>query len=203
MAQQLLLGARRLPLPETYFHLGGGGFGGPIIRNRTFFWAASKATARTRPATAPCGCRPTREKAGDFSQTFDTAGQLDGDLRPADRRCHRQRPHAVPRQHHPGRTASTRCRATMPSYLPSRDTRRQQRQRELRTASREIKDRAIMYTGKVDHRFSDTVSLSGLLPLQQDRRAVRQLLGARADRRQPLRRPRRLHPAAPRPHARA
>ena len=26
------------PLPETYFHLGGGGFGGPIIKNRTFFW---------------------------------------------------------------------------------------------------------------------------------------------------------------------
>ena len=40
----------------------------------------------------------------------------------------------------------------------------------------EIEDRAIMYTGKVDHRFSDKVSLQRLLPLQQDQRAVRQLL---------------------------
>ena len=31
-----------VPLPETYFHLGGGGFGGPIIRNRTFFWFATE-----------------------------------------------------------------------------------------------------------------------------------------------------------------
>src|SRR5919106_349705 len=29
------------PLPQTYFHEGGGGFGGPIMRNRTFFWFAN------------------------------------------------------------------------------------------------------------------------------------------------------------------
>ena len=31
-----------VPLPETYFHLGGGGVGGPVIRNRTFFWFAAE-----------------------------------------------------------------------------------------------------------------------------------------------------------------
>ncbi len=30
------------PLPDTYFHLGGGGFGGPILQNRTFFWFAAE-----------------------------------------------------------------------------------------------------------------------------------------------------------------
>ena len=28
------------PLPETYFHLGAGAVGGPIVKNRTFFWAS-------------------------------------------------------------------------------------------------------------------------------------------------------------------
>ena len=28
--------------PELYFHTGAGGFGGPIVRDRTFFWAASE-----------------------------------------------------------------------------------------------------------------------------------------------------------------
>ena len=31
-----------VPLPQTYYHLGGGGVGGPIVRNRTFFWYAMR-----------------------------------------------------------------------------------------------------------------------------------------------------------------
>ncbi len=31
-----------VPLPETYYHLGGGGFGGPLLKNRTFFWFAAE-----------------------------------------------------------------------------------------------------------------------------------------------------------------
>ncbi len=47
-----------VPLPETYFHLGGGAFGGPIVRNRTFFWFSVEGTVRTPRATARCGSRP-------------------------------------------------------------------------------------------------------------------------------------------------
>ena len=62
------------------------------------------------------------------------------------------------------------------------DARRQQRQRRTSTARPRSTTARCMYTGKVDHKFTDKVSLSGLLPLQQDRRAVRQLLGARPQR---------------------
>ena len=41
------------------------------------------------------------------------------------------------------------------------DARRQQRHRTTSTRIAEIEDRAIMYTGKVDHRFTDKVSLTG------------------------------------------
>jgi hypothetical protein len=51
-----------VPLPDTYFNLGGGGFGGPILRNRTFFWFAAEGY----------GSNTTRRPPG-------------GHLRPADR----------------------------------------------------------------------------------------------------------------------
>ena len=47
------------PLPETYFHLGGGGFGGPIARNRTFFWCSVEGygSNTTRNARDPAAYR--------------------------------------------------------------------------------------------------------------------------------------------------
>ena len=41
--QQLLSrAAGRAPSPTLYFHTGAGGFGGPIVRNRTFFWVVDR-----------------------------------------------------------------------------------------------------------------------------------------------------------------
>ena len=48
----------------------------------------------------------------------------------------------------------------MLSYLPNPDTDVSNGQSNF-TRSAEINDRAMMYTGKVDHRFSDGISLSG------------------------------------------
>ena len=49
----------------------------------------------------------------------------------------------------------------MLSYLPTPTREVSNGIEQLRHASREINDRAMMYTGKVDHRFSDKVSLAG------------------------------------------
>ena len=58
-----------LDKPESYYHLWGGSFGGPIVRNRTFFWASTEGyqtfTGRNTVLTLPT----ERERNGDFSQS--------------------------------------------------------------------------------------------------------------------------------------
>ena len=55
--------------PETYYHLFGGSFGGPIIKNRTFFWATTEGyrtlTSRNALLTLPTAA----ELTGDFSKS--------------------------------------------------------------------------------------------------------------------------------------
>jgi hypothetical protein len=147
------------PLPETYFHLGGGGVGGPILKNRTFFWFASEGYGSNTTRNGALRFPTSRERNGDFSQTFDSAGRLvviydpltgnadgtgrtpfPGNVIPADRMS------AV------GRNLAN----TYPS--PTRDTSNGSNNFE---STAEINDRAIMYTGKVDHKFTDKISLAG------------------------------------------
>ena len=74
-----------MPLPDTYFHQGGGGFGGPIARNRTFFWFSVEGYGSNTTRNAPRRLPTAREKQGDFSQSFNAAGQLRADFRSAHR----------------------------------------------------------------------------------------------------------------------
>src|SRR4029453_18383275 len=64
------------PKPDTYFHLGGGGFGGPIIKNRTFFWAAFEGYGSNTTRGGSLRFPTSRERRGDFSQTFNSNGTL-------------------------------------------------------------------------------------------------------------------------------
>lgn len=149
-----------LPLPKTYFHLGGGGVGGPIVRNRTFFWYAMEGYGSNTTRNSPSIRLPTtRERAGDFSQTTDSSGRLVVIYDPltGDASGNGRQPftnNIIPA----GRLNPIATK--MLSYLPTP-------QRDVSNGSSnfssvaEINDRAMMYTGKVDHRFSDAVSLSG------------------------------------------
>ena len=148
-----------VPLPQTYFHLGGGGVGGPIAKNRTFFWFAAEGYGSNTTRNGSSRIPTTLEKQGDFSQSFDSSGRqvviydpLTGDANgngrtpfpgnkiPADR----LNPVAV----------------KMLSYMPKPDSEVSNGQANY-VRSAEINDRAMMYTGKVDHRFNDKISLSG------------------------------------------
>src|SRR5438128_132861 len=64
-----------IPKPENPYYLGGGGFGGPIVRDRTFFWIAGEdyTDVQTRNATE---LMPTAaERLGDFSGLTNASGQ--------------------------------------------------------------------------------------------------------------------------------
>lgn len=58
-----------LPKPDTYFHLYGGSFGGPVVRDHAFFWASAEGyktnTVRTNVLVLPTEL----ERRGDFSQS--------------------------------------------------------------------------------------------------------------------------------------
>jgi hypothetical protein len=140
------------PLPETYFHLGGGAIGGPIITNRTFFWFSGEGYGSNTTRNGSNRLPTQRERNGDFSQsgvtiydprTGDASGNgrqaFENNIIPADR-------------------IDPVARA-MQAYLPLPDRDVSGGNNFDRTA--EIEDRAMMYTGKVDHRFNDSVSLTG------------------------------------------
>jgi hypothetical protein len=148
------------PLPETYFHLGGGGVGGPVIRNRTFFWYAMEGYGSNTTRNSPSIRLPTaRERAGDFSRTTDASGRLVVIYDPltGDASGNGRQPFAgniIPA----GRLNPVATK--MLSYLPAPHRDVSDGSSNFSSVA-EIHDRAMMYTGKVDHRFSDGVSLSG------------------------------------------
>ena len=86
-------GERKVKAPLRY-NLFGGTVGGPIIRNRTHFFAGYEGTRRSDGSTDILNMPTERQRAGDFSQTLNAGRPPDPDLRPGD-------PAAVPGQHHP------------------------------------------------------------------------------------------------------
>ena len=159
MANNFFSTKQGVPLPETYFHLGGGGFGGPVIKNRTFFWYAMEGYGSNTTRNGSNRLPTARERAGDFSRSFDSSGNqvvvydpLTGDA------------NGNGRTPFPGNVIPASrlnpIATKMLSYLPSPTNDVSNGQSNFFSVA-EIEDRAMMYTGKVDHRFSDSVSLSG------------------------------------------
>jgi trimeric autotransporter adhesin len=148
------------PLPETYFHTGGGAFGGPIVRNRTFFWFSSEGYGSNTTRNEPLRLPTARERAGDFSQTTDRNGNLIPIYDPLTGNPAT----GQGRQQFPGNIVPTNrlnpVAVAMQQFLPLPDRDVSNGDNNYsRTA--EIHDRAVMYTGKVDHRFNEAVSLTG------------------------------------------
>jgi hypothetical protein len=64
-----------LAKPNNPYYLGGGGFGGPIVKNRTFFWFAAENYTDTQTRNASEVMPTAAERAGDFSGLTNAAGQ--------------------------------------------------------------------------------------------------------------------------------
>ena len=65
-----------LPKPPQYYYDWAGSFGGPIVKNKTFFWGSlegyQQKSTRNNVLTLPTAL----ERQGDFSQTRDAQGRL-------------------------------------------------------------------------------------------------------------------------------
>jgi len=57
------------PKPDTYYHLWAGSFGGPLVKNHTFFWASTEGYKTRTAATAGLILPTALERLGDFSQS--------------------------------------------------------------------------------------------------------------------------------------
>jgi hypothetical protein len=54
----------------------GGVIGGPVIKNKTFFFGAYEYTKQENPSSANISIPTVLQRNGDFSQTFNASGQL-------------------------------------------------------------------------------------------------------------------------------
>ena len=114
--------------PETTYQQLGATLGGPIIKDKLFFFTDYQRTVDNLGSLRRVVIPPTQWRNGDFSSC------LDEDLRPGHRQRRRHGSHAVPRQHHPGEPHQPGG-AEHPRPHPAADHRRRRlRPGELRAA---------------------------------------------------------------------
>jgi hypothetical protein len=61
--------SRDQPKPDTYFYLYGGSVGGPIVKDKTFFWASAEGYKTKTPASRELFLPTQAERDGDFSKS--------------------------------------------------------------------------------------------------------------------------------------
>ncbi len=149
------------PKPETYHHQWAGSLGGPIVRNRTFFWASTEGY-KTQTTSNSVLVMPTdAERRGDYSQSFDAQGRLIVIHDPLTTRPNPAVPGQFLRDPFPGNVIppdriNPVARNLVNSLpLPSSG-------RSLTTESLPVGDFTNQATVKIDHRLTDRQTLSGL-----------------------------------------
>jgi len=145
-----------IPKPtDLYYRLYGGALGGPIVRNRTFFHFATEGYRSVTTRNGALIFPTDRERAGDFSQTFDRNGNLIVIHNPFD-------PARAPFPNNviPAELMDPVGRNIV-NLMPRADRQiSNQTANYNRTAS--IQDAADQFMTKVDHKFTDKLSLSGV-----------------------------------------
>jgi hypothetical protein len=140
------------PKPDSPYYLGGGAFGGPIKRNRTFFWFSSEDYHDVQTRNIGVVLPTTAERNGDFSglrrggqpvTIYDPLTRLPfpNDVIPANR--------------------INPVAAAMLQYLPTPDRNVDDGDANYNRTSLINNDFEQMYSAKVEHKFTDNVSLSG------------------------------------------
>jgi trimeric autotransporter adhesin len=142
-----------LPKPNNPYYLGGGGVGGPIVKNRTFFWFASENYTDTQTRNATELMPTDLERAGDFSRTTNAAGQMVVIYDPLTRQPFKD--NVIPS------SRINQVSANILKYLPHADTQTDNGSANYNRTSLIKSKWTQEYTAKVEHKFTDKVSLTG------------------------------------------
>ncbi len=176
--QEAQLGPKKDPVtgqplgkPDEYWHNGGGGFGGPIVKNKTFFWFAIEGYRDGLAQNGSLRFPTLAERNGDFSATTDAQGRPIRIFDPLTTRlvngvqtrdqisCNGRLNVICPERMNPvGRNTV--------GYLPIPDF-------DVSNGASNyfkgdvVKDQALQTTVKLDHQFSGNASLSGFYLRQE------------------------------------
>jgi hypothetical protein len=145
-----------IPKPtDLFYRLYGGGVGGPIIRNQTFFHFATEGYRSVTTRNGALIFPTDLERRGDFSQTRDRNGNLVVIYNPFD-------PNRAP---FPGNVIPANLidpvGQNSVNLMPRPDTQVSNGTANYNRTAR-IQDAADMFMTKLDHKFSDKISLSGV-----------------------------------------
>ena len=148
-----------------YFKAYGGNIGGPIIKNKTFFWAATEGYRDNTAFNGQLILPTDRERNGDFSQTFDRNGALVVIYDPLTTRADGRG--GFIRDPFPGNVIpADRLNAVAKNILSYLDRAQEQRSgadgRFNFTTPATLSNQADSVTGKVEHKFTDNLSLTGV-----------------------------------------
>ncbi|HVZ19507.1 MAG TPA: TonB-dependent receptor [Vicinamibacterales bacterium] len=138
----------------TYYHLRGGALGGPIVRNRTFFWASSEGYRSLTTRSAVLVLPTEAQRRGDFSQIGITIYD------PLTTRADPNNPGQFIRDPFPNnQIPASRLNPValaLLDYLPLPTS------GMSRPAVAQLVDAADQATGKVTHRWTDRITSTGL-----------------------------------------
>ena len=139
--------------PDSPYYLGGGAIGGPVLRNRTFFWFSTESYHDVQTRNASVTMPTALERRGDFSQTTNAAGALVAIYDPLT-----GQPFAG------NRIPSSRINPTaaaMLQYLPLADVERANGSTNYTRTSLIKNQLQQLYSAKVSHKLTDTNTLTG------------------------------------------
>jgi hypothetical protein len=139
--------------PNSPYYLGGGGFGGPIKKDRTFFWFSNEQYHDVQTRNSAIRMPTAAERSGDFSGLLNNAGQqvviydpltklpFPGNIIPASR--------------------INPVSAAMIKYLPLPDVNLDNGSNNYNRTSLINNNFETEIALKVEHKFTDKVSLTG------------------------------------------
>jgi len=141
--------------PDTSWYVPGGGVGGPIVKDRTFFWFATEdyhnVSTRNGALTLPTAA----ERNGDFSATTNAAGVQIKIYDPFSPTRAQFPNNVIPRER------LNPIALKMLSYIPLPQTNIDNGNANYNAVAQIVDQFQQEYSGKIEHKFTDKVTLTG------------------------------------------